>query len=65
MAGAITLIIERLRREGYIDDIINNNGLEQGSVSQAIYYFVNTLGWDIETADTVSLSARKFFDQRM
>ena len=30
-----------------------------------INYFVNALDWDIENAEKVSLSARKFFDQRV
>ncbi len=65
MAGAITVIIERRRSENCLEDIVNDDSLEQGSVGQAINYFVNALGWDIENAEKVSLSARKFFDQRV
>ena len=66
MASAITLIIEKVRLEpGYWDQIVQGNDLEQGSVGQAIYYFQDTLEWDLSTPDSVSLCARKFFDQRM
>jgi hypothetical protein len=66
MASAITLLIEKIRLEhGYWEQIILGDELETGSVGQAIYYFVNTLGWDLTTPETTSLSARKFFDQRI
>lgn len=66
MASAITLIIEKVRLEpGYWDQIVQGNDLEQGSVGQAIYYFQDTLEWDLSTPDSVSLCARKFFDQRL
>lgn len=44
---------------------MGNDSLEQGSVGQALYYFMETLGWDLSTPEAVSLSVRKFFDQRM
>ena len=66
MASAVSLIVERVRlQSAYWDQTINNDGLEEGSVSQAIYYFSNTLEWDLSTPDSVSLSARKYFDKRM
>lgn len=66
LASALTLIIEKVRHEpGYWDQIIQGNDLEQGSVGQAIFHFMDTLEWDLSTPDAVSLCARKFFDQRM
>lgn len=65
MAGAITIIIEKLRPTAYWDQITGNDSLEEGSVGKAVYYFAETLGWDLSTPEAVSLSARKFFDQRM
>lgn len=66
MASAITLIIEKVRLEpGYWDQIMQGDSLETGSVGQAIYYFMDTLEWDLSSPDSVSLCARKFFDQRM
>ena len=66
MASAITLIVEKVRFEhGYWDQIMAGEDLEQGSVGQAIYYFKETLDWDLSTPESVSLYARKFFDQRM
>ena len=66
MASAVSLIIEKIRWEGtYWDEILKNDGLEDGSVGQAIYYFSETHGWDISTPESTSICARKFFEQGM
>lgn len=65
MASAITLLIEKVRTGGYWDQILQNDSLEPGSVGQVVNYFYETLEWDLSSAETVSLSARKFFDQRL
>lgn len=66
MASAITIIIEKLRSDpGYWEQVIINDSLENGSIGQAIFYFSDTLQWDLSTPESVSLCARKFFDQRM
>ena len=66
MASAITLVIEKARSEtGYWDQIIQGDDLNDGSVGQAIFYFKDTLEWDLDSPEKVSLSARKFFDKRM
>lgn len=65
MAAAISIIVEKLRPSAYWDQIISNDTLEDGSVGQAVYYFTDTLGWDLSSPEAVSLSARKYFDQRM
>ena len=65
MASAISIIIEQLRLSGLWDQIIRNDNLEVGSVGQAVYYFSDSLEWDLSTPESVSLSVRKFFDKRM
>lgn len=66
MASAISIIVEKVRlQSAYWDQIMGNDSLEQGSVGQALYYFMETLEWDLSTPEAVSLSVRKFFDQRM
>lgn len=66
IASAVTVIIEKARsEEAYWAEIIDNQSLEDGSVGQAINYFKDSLGWDLTDALSVSLSARKFFDQRI
>lgn len=65
MASAISIIVESARQSGFWDQIISNDNLEQGSVGQALFYFTDTLEWDLTSPESVSLSARKYFDQRM
>lgn len=66
MASAISLLIEKVRLEtGAWEQIMQGDSLEQGSVGQAIYYFMEALEWDLSSPESTSLCARKLFDQRM
>ncbi len=66
MSSAIILIITKLKEERiYWDATINGYDLNSGSVSAAIYYFINTLEWDVSKPENMSMSIRNFFDQRM
>lgn len=66
MASALVIIISKLKSQvGYWENTISGEQLQQGSVSEAINYFINTLEWDVSTPEAMSLSIRKFFDQRM
>lgn len=66
MASALILIITKLKeQENYWEMTTIGDDLQSGSVSEAIYYFINTLEWDVSTPEAMSLSIRKFFDQRM
>ncbi len=66
MSSAISLIIEKVRlTPEYWEQIMQGNDLEQGSVGHAIHYFMETLEWDLSSPEKVSISVRKFFDQRM
>lgn len=66
MASALILVITKLReQDNYWGATMVGDDLQSGSVSEAIYYFINTLEWDVSTPEALSLSIRKFFDQRM
>jgi hypothetical protein len=65
MASALCCIIEKIRSEQYLDQILGDEEMESGSVGEAVRYFSNTLGWDFSTPDKLSLSTRKFFDGRL
>ncbi|MCI8670066.1 MAG: hypothetical protein HFI34_11210 [Lachnospiraceae bacterium] len=66
MAGALIVIITKLKeQENYWSATTTGDDLQSGSVSAAVYYFINALEWDVSTLDAMSLSIRKFFDQRM
>lgn len=66
MASALCTIITKLKeQENYWDATTTGEDLQSGSVSEAVNYFINTLEWDVSEPETMSLSIRKFFDQRM
>ena len=65
MSAALCCIIEKIRSEKYLDQILGDEEMEKGSVGEVIRYFENTLGWDFSTPDKLSLSVRHFFDGRI
>lgn len=65
MSSALCCIIEKIRSEKYLDQILGEDEMEPGSVGEVVRYFANTLEWDLSTPDKLSLSTRKFFDGRL
>ncbi|WP_236897754.1 hypothetical protein [Clostridium beijerinckii] len=66
MASALTIVITKLRSETFWDLIVNGTAeYEDGSVAQAVNYFITTLGWNVTNPELLSFSIRKFFDERM
>lgn len=65
MSSALCCIIEKIRSEKYLEQILGEDEMERGSVGEAVRYFSSTLGWDFSTPDKLSLSTRKFFDRRI
>lgn len=65
MSSALCCIIEKIRSERYMEQILGDEEMESGSVGEVIRYFANTLEWDFSSPDKLSLSTRKFFDGRM
>ena len=64
MSSALCCILEKIRSEGYIDQILGEE-MESGSIGEVVRYFSDALEWDFSTPDKLSLSTRKFFDGRM
>lgn len=66
ISSALSIVIMKLReQELYWDDTISGKGLQSGSVSEAVNYFKDVLEWDVTSPELISLSIRKFFDQRI
>ena len=65
MSSALCCIIEKIRSEKYLEQILGDEEMERGSVGEAVRYFAYTLGWDLSSPDKLSLSTRKFFDGRI
>ena len=65
MSSALCCVIEKIRSEKYLDQILGDDEMEPGSVGEVVRYFSNTLNWDFSSPDRLSLSTRKFFDGRV
>lgn len=66
IAGALSVIVLKLKDEkAYWVDTVQGNSLERGSVSQAVYYFINTLGWDVSSPEKLAISIREYMERRM
>lgn len=65
MSSALCCVIEKLRSEKYLDQILGDDEMDPGSVGEAVRYFADTLNWDFTAPDRLSLSTRKFFDGRV
>ena len=65
MASAIVIIVTKLKeQESYWDVTTSGKDLANGSVSEAVYYFMDTLGLDFSSPEVLSLSVRKLFDPK-
>lgn len=64
MASALSIIVEKLKADPCWDETVAGTGFQHGSVSEAIYYFISTLEWDVSTSETMALSIRNFFDNK-
>lgn len=65
MSAALCCVVEKIRSEKFLDQILSEDEVESGSVGEAVRYFANTLGWDMSAPDRLSSSTRKFFDERV
>lgn len=66
IASALTIVITKLKNEACWDDIAGGNAeFDDGSVAQAVSYFITTLGWNVTKPELLSYSIREFFDERM
>lgn len=66
IAAAISVIISKLKSQGsYWDSTVSGTDIQPGSVSQAVNYFISTLGWDVSAPETMAISIRKFMDGKV
>ncbi|MFW2491719.1 hypothetical protein ACN077_24655 [Clostridium chromiireducens] len=66
ISSALTIVIMKLKSEACWNDIATGyTQFEDGSVAQAVSYFITTLGWNVDKAENISRSIREFFDERM
>ena len=66
LIAAVGIIITKLKEDNnYWDETCSGKtDTSKGSVSEAVYYFINTLQWDVSSPEALSISMHKFFDQK-
>lgn len=65
LAGAMQTIVLNVMSSDYWDEILKGEGFEDGSIGQAINYFINTFGWETNSPERLAMSIRKDFDLRL
>ena len=64
ISSALTLLVLKLKEDaGNWDEMDRNVGLDDGSVSQTVFYFKHSLGMDFENPVSIHESFRKYFDK--
>ncbi|MCP3027017.1 hypothetical protein [Halobacillus sp. A5] len=64
IASGLQIIIERVKESGDWPSILINRNTEPGSIGEAVFYFINTLNWDIGSPESLAKSIREDFDSR-
>lgn len=62
VSNAITLLILKLKDEPYWNQIVEGENLIEGSLAEAVYYFISTFGWDVSSPEKLSLSIRSYLE---
>jgi hypothetical protein len=65
ISSAIQIIIHKAKESGVWDSIETGSGVEPGSIGQAIYYFIQTFGWDISSPERLARSIREDLERRI
>ncbi len=65
LASAMQTIVLNVMTSNYWDEILKGENFEDGSIGQAINYFITTFGWETSSPERLALSIRKDFDARL
>jgi hypothetical protein len=65
ISSAIQIIISKAKESGVWENIETGEGVEPGSIGQAIYYFIQTFGWDVSSPERLARSIREDLEKRI
>lgn len=65
IASALQIIIQKVKDEECWADIRSGKNFEQGSIAQAIHYFITTFNWDVYSPENLARTIRKDLDSRI
>lgn len=65
LSSALLVIVESVKETlgDDWDNVLKGDGFTNGSIAQAIYYFVTKLQWDVSSPAKLSSSIKAFFDK--
>jgi len=64
IASAMQLIVEKVKESGNWDEIIIGKNCENGSIAEAVHYFVSAFGWDTSSPERLAATIRKDLESR-
>lgn len=65
ISSSIQIIIQKAKESDDWEYIKNGQDVEQGSIAQAIHYFINTFDWDISSPDKMARTLREDLEKRL
>lgn len=65
LAAALQVIVQKTLDSPERENIINGMNLEDGSIGQAVYYFLKTFNWDASSPEKLAETIRKDLESRI
>lgn len=65
LSSALQVIVQKTLDSPQRENIINGMNLEEGSIGQAIYYFLKTFNWDISSPEKLAETIRNDLESRI
>lgn len=63
LSSAFTILIMQVKESEHWEDITENRDLYEGSLGQAIYYYISALRWQLDTPTNIMNSVNKFCNE--
>ncbi len=67
ISSALYIIVQSVKElvSDEWDEIVSGQSLEQGTIAEAVSYFINKLGWDTSNPVNLALSIHDYFDKNL
>ncbi|MCM3609957.1 hypothetical protein M4S82_01755 [Planococcus sp. MERTA32b] len=65
IAGALQVIVQKVMEDEESENILSGNGFEDGTIAQAVFYFLTNFDWDISSPEQLAESIRQDWETRI
>lgn len=65
ISGALQVIVQKVLEGQESEDIMNGRGYEEGSIGEAVHYFLTTFNWDTSSPEKLAKSIRQDWENRI